>query len=830
MPQVFIFKQIVNFFTGGSVVRRSFLAWALCVAAGALAASPAAHAARSADPFTVTVYEQTGSIDAYTFQSTDPLLYTKITGEPGPDFWGYNGYDFGTGGCEYYDLFFSDSLGNALALSPGGPLPAPAYLTLICLDFSCNTGTIVAAPTWVGAGNNIDAVKISIGGKDYWANAVLEATYGLCDEPFSAKTSDFADAALGPQDGVITKMGCGHSALTLRFANPAPAPPDTSLEHDPMYANAHPFFDWHEKDVAWYTSSDGYMNVTDPTWYNGIISGRAFDESQNPLLICRIYHGSSTNYMLGFTSVPAESSDFHYRNIGLGIYVHSSGTLRPTWDVNNPGYWSTTIPEGFYDIKITLKRETNMVSFALARVDDYSSPLSDFVSPLWAAEESRPIAGDYHIQINPYNSSGRVYDVWCNSAGAAPPLITGPAISSIRDVGNDQGGKVRVRWSAALSDSVGSAKPVAAYAIWRRIDANLLASGGRLLMYPPGEWDYVMSVPACCEKTYSTLVPTLADSTITGGMHYSVFFVRALTATPGKYFDSPVDSGYSVDNLPPAPPEGMHGAQVASGLKITWAPSPDPDFSHFVLSKGASESDPAPAVLASLTGTSYVDETWTPQTNTCYYMLSAVDRSGNVGACCKLAPSENVATLLQSFNLKMVGSRVELAWRLSACDENMIFVVLRAEYPGGAFEALPAEGLTRDGLGFVYRDTGCEPGTSYRYRVECSNGSKTAELLETERIATPAMPLTLYQNQPNPFNPSTTIRYYLPERMRVALDVYDVSGRLVARLVSEDQERGDKAVRWDGRGMLGRRVSSGVYYYRLQAGKEFISRKMVLLR
>ncbi|HVO76492.1 MAG TPA: FlgD immunoglobulin-like domain containing protein [Candidatus Bathyarchaeia archaeon] len=614
-------------------MKRPFLVLAV-YAASVLAALSFAHAARSADAFTVTVYEQTGTIDAYTFQSTDPLLYQKRAGDPGPVDWGGSGYDFGTGGCEYYDLFFSDSLGNALALGPGDELPAPAYLTLICLDFSCTTGTIIPAPNWVSGGNNIDAVKISLGGVDHWANAVLEATYGLCDEPFSAKTSNFADAALGPQDGVITKMGCGYSALTLRFATPAPAPP----------------------------------------------------------------------------------------------------------------------------------------------------PAAD------------------------------------------------PKITSITDVGNDQGGKVRVKWRASRSDSLGSSKPITAYAIWRRIDANLLASRSPLLMYPPGEWDYVMSVPACCEKAYSTIVPTLADSTIVGGMHYSVFFVRALTATPGSYVDSPVDSGYSVDNLAPAPPEGIHGAQIANGLKITWAPSTDADFWHFILSRGLSENDSNPSVLATLTGTSYIDDTWTPQTNTCYYMLSAVDRSGNVGVCCKLAPSENVATRLQSFSLKTAGSQVELTWRLSACDENMGFVVLRAGDPGGTFEALPAEGLTRDGLDFVYRDAGCEPATSYRYRVECTNGSRTNELLETDRITTPAMPLTLHQNQPNPFNPSTTIRYYLPDRMRVVLDVFDVSGRLVARLVSKEQERGDKTVQWDGRGMSGDRVSSGVYYYRLQAGKESVSRKMVLLR
>jgi hypothetical protein len=306
--------------------------------------------------------------------------------------------------------------------------------------------------------------------------------------------------------------------------------------------------------------------------------------------------------------------------------------------------------------------------------------------------------------------------------------------------------------------------------------------------------------------------------------------VRALTSTPGIYFDSPVDSGYSVDNVAPAPPTGMSGVQVANGLEISWAPSSDPDFSYFVLSKGASENDPAPAVIATPVGTSYVDEAWTPQNNTCYYMLSAVDRSGNVGACCGLAPDENVATMLESFTLRLAGSRIELEWRLSACDEGMAFAVFRAANPGVTFEELPSAGLTRDGLGFVYRDAGCEPGASYRYRVECTDGSRTTELFVTEPIMTPSMPLMLHQNSPNPFNPSTTISYHLPASMRVRLDVYDVSGRLVARLVDEEQERGDKAVQWNGRNTRGERVSSGVYYYRLQAGKELISRTMVLLR
>ena len=108
-------------------------------------------------------------------------------------------------------------------------------------------------------------------------------------------------------------------------------------------------------------------------------------------------------------------------------------------------------------------------------------------------------------------------------------------------------------------------------------------------------------------------------------------------------------------------------------------------------------------------------------------------------------------------------------------------------------------------------------------------GSRT--LFETDAISTPAMPLTLHQNHPNPFNPSTTIGYYLPGDASVTLEVYDSSGRLVARLLNgAKQAKGTHSVGWRGLDAQGRSVSSGVYFYRLTSGKETISKKMVLLR
>ena len=88
----------------------------------------------------------------------------------------------------------------------------------------------------------------------------------------------------------------------------------------------------------------------------------------------------------------------------------------------------------------------------------------------------------------------------------------------------------------------------------------------------------------------------------------------------------------------------------------------------------------------------------------------------------------------------------------------------------------------------------------------------------------------LYQNFPNPFNPSTTIRYYLPADDRVALEIFDAAGRVMARLVDGEQPSGQYSIRWSGRDARGNLVPSGVYFYRLKVGKHSLTRKMILLR
>ncbi|MDQ7054865.1 MAG: FG-GAP-like repeat-containing protein [candidate division KSB1 bacterium] len=95
----------------------------------------------------------------------------------------------------------------------------------------------------------------------------------------------------------------------------------------------------------------------------------------------------------------------------------------------------------------------------------------------------------------------------------------------------------------------------------------------------------------------------------------------------------------------------------------------------------------------------------------------------------------------------------------------------------------------------------------------------------------PPLPNTfLLQNHPNPFNPATQITFGLPEMTRVSLVVYDLFGRSVKTLVNGPRAAGAHTVQWNSTDHSGNPVSSGIYFYRLQAGEFQQVRKMILLR
>ena len=89
---------------------------------------------------------------------------------------------------------------------------------------------------------------------------------------------------------------------------------------------------------------------------------------------------------------------------------------------------------------------------------------------------------------------------------------------------------------------------------------------------------------------------------------------------------------------------------------------------------------------------------------------------------------------------------------------------------------------------------------------------------------------TLSQNYPNPFNPSTVIKYALPEASFVTLKIYNMLGQEIKTLVSGDKSAGVYNVQWNGKDNYGSPVASGTYIYRVIAGSNVVSKKMILLR
>jgi hypothetical protein len=89
---------------------------------------------------------------------------------------------------------------------------------------------------------------------------------------------------------------------------------------------------------------------------------------------------------------------------------------------------------------------------------------------------------------------------------------------------------------------------------------------------------------------------------------------------------------------------------------------------------------------------------------------------------------------------------------------------------------------------------------------------------------------SLEQNFPNPFNPSTSIRFTLDSPGYARLDVFNLLGQRVRTLADRVCPAGSHEVTWDGTADDGRPVASGVYFYRLQSGSDHLTRKMTLVK
>lgn len=170
-----------------------------------------------------------------------------------------------------------------------------------------------------------------------------------------------------------------------------------------------------------------------------------------------------------------------------------------------------------------------------------------------------------------------------------------PVVTSVRDVANDQGGCVTLKWEASYLDL---GRNVSYYSIWRALPdvssykfsssggthADLSGSASR----PPTlngteyAWEWLANQSSHRLQTYSFTASTLYDSmSATDGTHY--FFISAHTHDMDVFYDSEPVSGYSVDNLAPAAPVGLSAEIQDEAIRLTWEMSTEPDLAVYVL-------------------------------------------------------------------------------------------------------------------------------------------------------------------------------------------------------------------------------------------------------
>ncbi len=195
--------------------------------------------------------------------------------------------------------------------------------------------------------------------------------------------------------------------------------------------------------------------------------------------------------------------------------------------------------------------------------------------------------------------------------------------------------------------------------------------------------------------------------------------------------------------------------------------------------------------------------------------------------------SAPVALTLQRFEARMEDSEAVLHWETSQEVGTQGFNLYRstdreAGYALVNTELIAAAGRITGGE-YQYRDKLAVGNQTYYYRLEEVSGGGEPNVFGPFEVRFRVV-FDLAQNVPNPFNPTTTIKYAVPVRSTVNLTIYDVAGRVVTTLVNETREPNAYTVTWDGTNNRGERVASGVYFYRIVAGKYRDTRKMVLLK
>ena len=184
---------------------------------------------------------------------------------------------------------------------------------------------------------------------------------------------------------------------------------------------------------------------------------------------------------------------------------------------------------------------------------------------------------------------------------------------------------------------------------------------------------------------------------------------------------------------------------------------------------------------------------------------------------------------LSSFTAEVNGNNVGLNWRTATEKNNSGFEIFRSiKYDNNWNQIgfVEGHGTTTDENNYSFTDKNLKAG-SYSYKlvqVDFDGTQNESKIINVE-VSSQPKEYSLSQNYPNPFNPSTTIEYSIPEGGNVKLVVYNSLGEEVAVLENNFEEAGSYKINFDAS-----KLSSGIYYYRLNSGEFSSIKKMIILK
>jgi hypothetical protein len=417
-----------------------------------------------------------------------------------------------------------------------------------------------------------------------------------------------------------------------------------------------------------------------------------------------------------------------------------------------------------------------------------------FGTPVEAALGAFPIG----IQAADFNNDGRPDVALAEYAGSRatvrlgqcvaplPPPQPAPILDDVRDVPNDQGGKVFVTWQRSDLDGV-SGTTVTGYRVWRRIppaSAEAIRSErpaalvretrtadpvGTAIVY----WEHMATLPAQRLEGYGYTSATTQDS-LPDSNPYTAFFITAITDDPDAFYDSAVDSGYSVDNLVPPAPAVFVAQFIPGGLALHWTPSDAPDLAVYHLHRGATP-DFVPTLLnriAVLPDTGYVDPEGSATAS--YYKLAGVDVHANRGPFALVSPDGPTSTLLAAVEARASADGVELAWFTSDARD----AEFRVEHRFGSGDWEPRGAITADGEGLIrFVDHAVAPGLHhYRLAFEHQGIPHVEGAID---VLVPAPRFAFAGPRPNPLRTGEPLELAirLSGAGRATLEILDVMGR-----------------------------------------------------